>query len=66
MKKRSCDNQIGNGDEDMRIIEDRIHPEVFQEFYGYLDEYPNDLNPEVIDDIKRTLVKLARSGTIET
>jgi hypothetical protein len=66
MKKRSGLNQPGHLDENLRIVEDRIHPEVFQEFYQYLDETRESINPEIIVDIKRKLAVLAQTGTIES
>jgi hypothetical protein len=66
MKRPSHKDKLGYGNENIRVIEDRIHPEVYSEFYRYLEEDTENIDSDNTDDIKRELVLLARSGTIES
>ena len=66
MKKGSNNNRTNSGDENMRVVEDRIHPDVFLEFHRYLEMSIEDINPENIKGIKRKLAALAKTGTIES
>jgi hypothetical protein len=66
MKRRSRNNQSGFGDENIRIVEDRIHPEVFLEFHRYLEMSIEDINLGNIKGIKRKLAALAKTGAIES
>jgi hypothetical protein len=66
MKKGSNKNRTNSGDENIRIVEDRIHPDVFLEFHRYLEMSIEDINPENIKGIKRKLAALAKTGTIES
>jgi hypothetical protein len=66
MKKRSNNNLTNSGDENIRVVEDRIHPDVFLEFHRYLEMSIEDINPENIKGIKRKLAALAKTGTIES
>jgi len=66
MKKRSNNNRTNSGDENIRVVEDRIHPDVFLEFHRYLEMSIEDINPENIKGIKRKLAALAKTGTIES
>ncbi|MBK7711399.1 MAG: hypothetical protein IPJ37_10940 [Bacteroidales bacterium] len=65
MQKRSGNNQSASGDENMRVVEERIHPEVFLDFHRYLEMSVKEINPGIIKDIKRELAGLAKAGTIE-
>ena len=50
----------------VRVMEDRINPEIFQEFHDLLEEIADELNFESSDDIRKELVVMARSGTVES
>lgn len=65
MQKRSGNNQSASGDENMRVVEERIHPEVFLDFHRYLEMSVKEINPGIINDIKRELAVLSKAGTIE-
>ena len=50
----------------IRIMEDRINPEVFQEFYLLPEEISGEFYPEILSDFRRKMVGMASSGTIES
>ena len=52
------------GDENIRIVEEKIHPDVFSEFYLYLDD--SFKKYDEIPHYKREFVELARAGSIES
>jgi hypothetical protein len=57
-------NHGGSIDSSMRIIEDRIRPEIFQEFYELLGS--DESVPERCTETNSKLLELAKSGTIES
>jgi hypothetical protein len=66
MKNGSGKNRVSNGDDYIRIVEDRIPPEVFLEFYRYLEENHETINPKLIVGIRGKLATLAQTGSIES
>lgn len=57
-------NHYTSGDSTLRVMEERIRPEVFQEFYDFLESSEN----ETLDctGINSKLIGLAKSGSIES
>jgi hypothetical protein len=66
MKKETGKYRFGNADEFIRVVEDRIPPEVFLEFHRYLEENHGAINSKNIVDIRNKLVQLSQEGTIES
>ena len=64
MEKDDIDDFLSSIPGKFRTIEEKIHPEIFFEFYNYLEGKPASLNKEQPESQKSEFVKLALEGDI--
>ena len=65
MIKRKKNTSKSKDDESVRVVEEEIHPDIFSEFYRYLEESHEKVISETWMKIKRELTELAKTGSIE-
>lgn len=66
MKKEVKKGDKGIDSNDIRIVEEKIHPDVFTEFYRFLEESRDKLMSVSGYTIKAELADLAKTGSIES
>ena len=66
MNDRAKKGEEGIDNGEVRIIEEKIHPDVFTEFYRFLEESNENLKTVTGYAIKTEFAKLAKAGSIES